>query len=224
MRDTPLDLDCIRDILLCVRENTDFDKSCIFASEKSTTEPKKYQKKLQNRYANDKLMIHVRYCIDADLISEHNSTKNDAPKISHLTPRGYEFLGIIRNDADLEEIKEKMRKIGYFTPDTAFKIAERMVDSAIRKLEFSGKYSAHYYPDTRFRFCRGRKRVSFLHDIQRQSFPNNTVINPQTCKYDCQKSEDNRNHCIRLPSAGKMEKYDRRSLLLYCRMLPSSGR
>ena len=74
-----LDMDCVRDILLCVEEHTGFNLRCHFVN--ANTEEMQdflgielsipsYQIPLLDLYGNEKLLYHVTYCIRADLIEE----------------------------------------------------------------------------------------------------------------------------------------------------------
>ena len=76
-----INMDCIRDILLCVEQNVGFPKFCMFYETETVPvdpvlfEPPEnlldYQIKLQESYANDVLFYHLRYCIEAGLVKTH---------------------------------------------------------------------------------------------------------------------------------------------------------
>lgn len=102
-----LDLSCIRDILLCVEEHTDLNNSCLFIDENtgsdvdsflghsSPTLPD-YQIDLQKKYSNDKLIYHVRYCVEDGLIYRITSASEPHYRITDLTPSGHSIIRNIR--------------------------------------------------------------------------------------------------------------------------------
>lgn len=141
-----LDMDCVRDILLCVEDNTDLRSFCIFVdtelsdklarSGMETTEKRKYQEDLLICYTNNELIYHVRYCVEAGLIVRVTRTSygNQVYLISDLTPKGHEFLANIRSKDNWEKTKSIGAKIGTFGLEMVNKISEGVATAALNKL------------------------------------------------------------------------------------------
>lgn len=116
-----LSLDCVRDVLLCVEENTGLRNSCHFIdidpsdSEKSpaglpTIPP--YQLELQEKYSNEMIIYHILYCSKADLLCNVHYITNDMIFIDDLTPSGHDFVANIRNEKNHTWLKEALAKVG----------------------------------------------------------------------------------------------------------------
>lgn len=100
-----LDPDCLRDVLLCVEENTELRKACAFidvgVSGKVSSalgqryEIAEYQKDLLQRYENDK--IYLRYCIQDGLVTQIQGSSSYRMLIADLTPKGHQFIAQIRD-------------------------------------------------------------------------------------------------------------------------------
>lgn len=138
-----LNLDCVRDILFCVEDNTGLRKSCHFVDsglEKaamfvgSATETPDYEQKLLKKYDNDTLIYHLNYCVEADLLAEAEGNGLYNIVISDLTPRGHEFLSNIRNNSNWEKTKDVGSKIGAFGLNVAAKIAEGVATAHIKQV------------------------------------------------------------------------------------------
>lgn len=129
-----LDMDCVRDVLLCVENNTGLRKRCIFVDDILNTrfaaqglqakEQKDYQKELLELYDHDKLMYHVKYCIEAELISECEGSNLHTRKIADLTVKGHELLANIRSDLNWTKIKDVGAKVGSFGLNNVAEIAK----------------------------------------------------------------------------------------------------
>lgn len=130
-----LNMDCVRDILLCVEENTGIRQTCRFIdSGLSSVESflghpndenyPDYEIALLEKYDNDTLIYHVRYCVEAELLSVSNSQSRSDIIISDLTPDGHELLNNIRNISNWEKIKDVKFKAGSFGLDVLKEIAK----------------------------------------------------------------------------------------------------
>lgn len=141
-----LDMDCVRDVLLCVEENTDLRSSCIFVdielnkklaqSGMQAADEKGYQQDLMNWYTNNELIYHVRYCVEAGLIVRvaQSGCGSHIYLISDLTPKGHEFLANIRSKDNWEKTKSIGTKIGSFGLEMVKKISEGVATAALNKL------------------------------------------------------------------------------------------
>ena len=131
-----LDMDCVRDILVCVEDNTSLRTRCVFVDDVSDTrlkakglrsvEMQDYQKELLTLYDHDKLMYHVRYCIEAGLISEFDDSNPHVRYIADLTVKGHELLANIRNDSNWVKIKNIGGKVGFFGLNNVFEIGKEI--------------------------------------------------------------------------------------------------
>ena len=135
-------MNCIRDILLCIEENTGLRKRCFFVDEGLTsaaqwlgtvTPPPDYQGALLQEYGNDTLIYHVHYCLDSGLAVR--TTDRDEYKIwvADLTPEGHEFLAKIRDNNVWAKTKDMGTKIGSFSLSMVSKIAEGVATALLKQ-------------------------------------------------------------------------------------------
>ncbi len=139
-----LNLDCIRDILLCVETNTDLRTYCIFYDigtmqaikvcieddEEETIQ--EYQEILLKRYENDELFYHIRYCVEAGLLKEIPGQPTYRIIITDLTPKGHDFIENIRNDKIFDGIKSIASKVGSKSLEAVIAIASNVITELIR--------------------------------------------------------------------------------------------
>ena len=114
-----LNLDCVRDILLCVEENTGLKQYCIFLDFEEADseygnieEPKEYQNALCKLYDNDEIIYHIYYCVNAGLLVKSDISSGYKLLIADLTPQGHELLGNIRTKGNWEKTKQIILKAG----------------------------------------------------------------------------------------------------------------
>lgn len=130
-----LDLDCVRDILLCVEENSGLYKSCCFIESgppgleefhDTDIAVPSYQLDLNKKYSNEALIYHVKYCSEADLITEAQYLTNDMLCVSDLTPKGHEFIANIRNESVWKKVKSAAAKIGVSSIPALLELASKI--------------------------------------------------------------------------------------------------
>lgn len=132
-----LDLDCVRDILLCIEENTDLHHDCHFIEvdrfdiDSNEKDFPPYQNDLQKNYDNNTLLYHVYYCINAGLIRK-GMKYDDMLRISDLTPAGHEFLNNIREDNIWNGIKSVSSKVGAKSLEAVTQIASNVITELIK--------------------------------------------------------------------------------------------
>ena len=73
-----INMDCIREILLCIEENTGLQQMGCFISYadagiqaalgEDTIPPKSYQVELESRYDHDDIIYNLKYCEDSELV------------------------------------------------------------------------------------------------------------------------------------------------------------
>ena len=145
-----LNMDCVRDILLCVEENTGLRKSCLFVDispfandvrralgdNPMDTEVPKYELPLLDKYGNDTLIYHVEYCVEGDLLKRRKPLSGEAGMmiIMDLTVRGHELLGNIREKNAWEKVKAVLAKAGVFGLDVMFGVANDLAIQSAKSM------------------------------------------------------------------------------------------
>lgn len=141
-----LNLDCVRDILLCVESNTGLRKGCSFVDftlenspifHDEVTTPPDYQLDLLKKYEFDELIYHINYCSDADLIITSDEFAPYILLVMDLSPQGHEFIANIRNESVWEKVKSAFVKMGVASVPAAIEIASKIVSSMISSLPLS---------------------------------------------------------------------------------------
>lgn len=137
-----LNLDCIRQILLCVEENTGLREYCFFIDsglEESETiigntpiPPPDYQSNLLNEFDNDELIYHINYCAESELLSMASSLGLYQIIIADLTPKGHNFLENIRDNKVWAGVKSVALKVGSKSLDSVIQIASNVITQIIR--------------------------------------------------------------------------------------------
>lgn len=136
-----LNLDCIRDIMLCIEDNTDLRQCCCFIDTSlneamefadEIEHPKDYQLKLLKKYSNNELIYHVHYCIKADLITVSDQSDVYMLIIEDLTPKGHDFLAHIRPKTAWEKFIEIAEPLGALSVPDLTKIAANVVAAGIK--------------------------------------------------------------------------------------------
>ncbi len=137
-----LNLDCVRQILLCVEENTGLRKYCYFIDsglEESVkvigdipTPPPDYQIDLLKNFDNDELIYHINYCVESGLLSVYGPLHVYQIVISDLTSRGHEFLENIRDNKVWSGVKSVAAKIGSKSLDSVIQISSNVITQLIK--------------------------------------------------------------------------------------------
>ena len=120
-----LDLDCVRDILLTVEENTGYNKFMDF-NEMSNN---KYE--LLNKYDNDKVMYHIMQSEKLNLIEAEQIDLAGNILIRDLTPYGHKFIANIRENNNWNKIKKIANDIGTTSLDAIMQIAINVIGGVI---------------------------------------------------------------------------------------------
>lgn len=137
-----LNLDCVREILLCVEENTGLRKFCSFVDSGLNDsaiflngEPEalpEYQTELLDSFDNDELIYHVHYCIKAELLVESETSNACRIWIADLTPKGHDFLANIRDNKIWSGVKDIAGKVGAKSLDSVIQIASNVITALIK--------------------------------------------------------------------------------------------
>lgn len=137
-----LNLDCVRQILLCVEENTGLRKSCFFIDSgveeslalvgSSPIPLPDYQTNLLESVTNDELIYHVNYCIVSGLLLSESPPDQYQIWIDDLTPKGHDFLENIRDNKVWSGVKGVAAKVGSKSLDAVFQISSNVITQLIR--------------------------------------------------------------------------------------------
>ena len=135
-----LNFDCVRDVLLCIEENTGLRKCCFFVDAGfasaakwvgNETSPEEYQQQLSKRYDNDTLIYHVRYCLDAGLAVRADYGSKYQIFVSDLSPEGHEFLAKIRDETQWGAVKKGLSAVRNYSLSAISSVAEGVMSAAI---------------------------------------------------------------------------------------------
>lgn len=121
-----LNLDCTRDILLFVEENTGYEK-CVKFPEVS----EEYEL-LSNKYGSDVVMYHLEQCKKSKLIETTSKDLSGNVYVKDLTPEGHSFIANIRENNVWEKTKKQAKKIGSTSLDVIIKVASSIISEAIK--------------------------------------------------------------------------------------------
>lgn len=122
-----LDIDCVRDILLTIEEETDFET--MFGYLKDEVDKYPYLRK----YSHDQIIYHISQCDKSNLIDSVRYTDNgDFTMIDDLSPLGHEFLANIRSDDIWPGVKAVSQKVGSSSLSAIAQIASSVVTQIIK--------------------------------------------------------------------------------------------
>lgn len=137
-----LNLDCLRDILLCVEENADYYNSVIFVDVGSMKvlgdysehcpELQSYQEEFLRPYSSNEIMYHLRYCFHAGLIESEHEPNGMYCTVRDLTPEGHDFLSDIRNKSVFEKTKAIATELQAQSIPAVQKIASSVISAIIQ--------------------------------------------------------------------------------------------
>lgn len=137
-----LNLDCVRQLLLCVEDNTGLREYCYFIDSgleksqiligESPIPPPDYQSELLKKFDNDELVYHINYCIDAELLSTITPIGSYRIGIADLTPKGHDFLENIRDNKIWSGIKDVAAEVGSKSLESVRQIASVVIAQLIK--------------------------------------------------------------------------------------------
>ena len=134
-----LDILCIRDILLCVEEHTDYicaakfidleDAKKIWSSIGGTAKVPEYNHALYNKYGMDKVLYHINYCIDAGLVLAAETERSSYIfTIVDLTHSGHDMVNDMRDSA----IAERISSLKSASLPVLLHVAKELSSSAVK--------------------------------------------------------------------------------------------
>ena len=137
-----LNMDCVRAVMLCVEEHTDYDHYCYFVSYRKNevddflfdgpVVPPDYQLELEKTYDNDDLFYAVEYCVKSGFVETLFSKDSYRIPISGITPQGHEFLENIRSDSNWEKVKKIAAKANSLSASVIIEIAKSVAVEAAK--------------------------------------------------------------------------------------------
>ena len=121
-----LNLDCIRDILLTVEEETDFSKLWSFGIHADPNDR-------LSAYSYDEIIYHVSQCNQSGLISGFKDYDGGEEfVVGDLTPKGHQFLSDIRSDTVWNDVKAVSSKVGSNSLHAVSQIASNVIAAIIQ--------------------------------------------------------------------------------------------
>lgn len=137
-----LNMDCVRAVMLCTEEYTDYNHYCYFISYQKNNvndfllddpeTPPAYQLELEKTYDNDDLFYAVEYCVKSGFVETLFSKDTYRIPISRITPDGHRFLENIRSDTNWEKVKSVAKKAGSFSADVIIETAKNVAVEAAK--------------------------------------------------------------------------------------------
>ena len=131
-----LNMDCVRAVMLCVEEHTDFDDYCYFIryARSDILDTLTYQVELEAKFDNDDILYSVKYCAEAGLIALCPGSHPEQYRVNirELTPAGHSFLENIRADTNWAKVKSVAKKAGSFSADVIVEIAKSVAVEAAK--------------------------------------------------------------------------------------------
>lgn len=122
-----LNPDCIRDILLTVEEHTDRDRTMEYPSQS----PEQY-KELVN-YSQDVVLYHIGQCSLSKLFTDVLWYEDNNCVIDDLSPKGHEYIAIIRDNTNWEKTKRIARDVGSLSLNTLIQIGTSVISDLLNK-------------------------------------------------------------------------------------------
>lgn len=120
-----LNLECIRDILLTVEDNTGYESGYEYPSNTDKSP-------LLSKYSDDEIRYHMMQCKKTGFI-ELERDLADIMYIGDLTPYGHEFLANIRENSVWNHTKTVAGKVGSKSLDAIFKISSAIITEIIKQ-------------------------------------------------------------------------------------------
>lgn len=143
-----LNIECVRDVLLCVEQNTGLRRLCFFIDSGFTSmeefltdtivSPPDYQQPLLDMYGNDTLIYHVHYCLNSGLIEGPPHSATYKIPVYDLSPKGHELLAKIRDNKQWTKVKHGLTAVRDYSLSAISAVAEGVTSAAISAY-FSGQ-------------------------------------------------------------------------------------
>ena len=143
-----INLDCVRDVMLCAEANTGLHQRCYFldyalniaqefVGDLAATPD--YQAELETKYHNEELLYHLKYCIESGLLVVDGPVGLYQTWVCDLTPKGHDFLSNIRSKSIWNKVKTLASKVGSNGVDAVIEIAKAVVVETAKGFLLQGK-------------------------------------------------------------------------------------
>lgn len=136
-----IDPECLRDVLICVEENTGWHKHCVFIDYNrskamsdtlgSHDKIAQYQTDLMEKHDCNTILYHLRYCIQDGLMEEINGSSSYRMLISDLTPKGHQFIAKIRDERQWKSVKKGLAAVRNYSLSAISAVADGVTSGAI---------------------------------------------------------------------------------------------
>lgn len=126
-----LDLDCVRELLLCVEEETGITKNYLIPRGLAFSKPNGFD--ISDKFTNETVIYHIKQCVDSGLIEEGRGSMQKI-SIEDLTPYGHAFLANIRDNNNWNEIKKQAGKVGVIALNVITQIASNVISAKISNI------------------------------------------------------------------------------------------
>lgn len=142
-----INLDCVRDVMLCVEANTGLHQRCYFIDYALNSAQEfvgvlsptpDYQAELETKYHNEELLYHLKYCIESGLLSVDGPVGLYQTWVCDLTPKGHDFLANIRSKNGWNKVKSLVSKAGSNCVDVVIEVAKAVAVEAAKNTLLSG--------------------------------------------------------------------------------------
>lgn len=143
-----INLDCVRDVMLCAEANTGLHQRCYFLDYSLNSaqefigdlaDTPDYQTELEKQYHNDELLYHLKYCVESGLLVVDDPVGLYQTWVCDLTPKGHEFLANIRQQNIWSKVKTLASKVGSNGIDAVIEIAKAVAVETAKGFLLSGK-------------------------------------------------------------------------------------
>lgn len=136
-----LNIDCLRDLLLAIEENTGYQRAALFLDVEIvqkmndflevSTDMQDFQVILLQSYSNAELMYHLRYLVEARLITIQGEWGGSQCLVLDLTPAGHSFIGDLRSSTVFEKAKALAEKLGIASVPAFQQLAAKLMHDII---------------------------------------------------------------------------------------------
>lgn len=119
-----LNPDCVRDILLVIEEQSNFEASVDFDCRNLHG--------LEQNYTYDEVIYHLRQCKWSGFFSKSAFDALDGFCVEDLSPKGHEFIENIRKDTVWNGVKSVAGKVGATSLSALVQISSNVVSELIK--------------------------------------------------------------------------------------------
>jgi len=135
-----INIECIRDILFTVEEETAYNKN--FWYQDANQDSKKWDDFSRLKaYSYDEVCYHLNQCNENGYFVSHRQRTKPLTfwlkggfMVQDLSPKGHEFISNIREDTNWKKTKEKAKTMGSFALSSLEKIASNIIVAQINNL------------------------------------------------------------------------------------------